>query len=608
MKLRPLLLTIACVASAQPVFAQVPQLLNYQGRVTVGGTNFTGAGQFKFALVNPAGSTNYWSNDGRTAGQPATAVALSVSKGLYSVLLGDTSVTGMSAAIPPLLFANSDVRLRVWFNDGVSGFQQLTPDQRIAAVGYAMVAATVDPSADVRGQRLFIGSGHTLSGVNSTVAGGAANKATNNYATVAGGRGNIAGGIGSATGGGMTNTAAGLDATVAGGTLNLASGAASTIGGGHGNLAGGSESAVTGGMSNGTFGAFSFVGGGCGNIARGYASTIAGGYFNGATNYATVAGGLGNIARGAGATVGGGVTNIASGLEATISGGELNLATGAVSTIGGGYGNLAGGSQATVAGGLLNSTPGATAVVGGGYGNLAGGSQATVAGGLLNSAPGAISVVGGGYGNIARGYASTVPGGFANLAGGQYSYAAGAGAVATNDGSFVWADASSTNAVRSAANNQLTARCAGGIRFFANSTATIGVKLAAGGNAWSAASDRNLKENFKPVDTRAVLAKLAATPVTEWNLIAQDPSTRHIGPMAQDFKAAFGVGEDDRHISTTDADGVAFAAIQGLNEIVKEKDARIAELEKRLGSLERTVEQLHHIPDQTSAPTPHDNK
>ena len=118
------------------------------------------------------------------------------------------------------------------------------------------------------------------------------------------------------------------------------------------------------------------------------------------------------------------------------------------------------------------------------------------------------------------------------------------------------------------------------------------MQLAAGGNAWSATSDRNLKEDFKPVDSRAVLAKLVATPVTEWNLISQDPAIRHIGPMAQDFKAAFGVGEDDRHISTTDADGVAFAAIQGLHEVVKEKDARIAELEKRLGSLEDQVRQL----------------
>jgi hypothetical protein len=156
-------------------------------------------------------------------------------------------------------------------------------------------------------------------------------------------------------------------------------------------------------------------------------------------------------------------------------------------------------------------------------------------------------------------------------------------------GTFVWADASSTNALVSTTDNEFMARSAGGIRLFANANATVGVRLAPGANAWSAASDRHLKENFKPVDTRAVLARLIATPVTEWNLISQPASVRHIGPMAQDFQASFGVGEDDRHISSTDADGVAFAAIQGLHELVKEKDARIAGLEQRLNGLEEKL-------------------
>jgi len=64
---------------------------------------------------------------------------------------------------------------------------------------------------------------------------------------------------------------------------------------------------------------------------------------------------------------------------------------------------------------------------------------------------------------------------------------------------------------------------------------------------------------------------------------------RHIGPMAQDFQAAFGVGADDKHIATVDADGVALAAIQGLNEILKEKESRIAALEKRPEKLERLL-------------------
>ena len=121
--------------------AQVPQIINYQGRVAVGTVNFEGSGSFKFALVDAAGTTTYWSNDGTsTAGsQPTAAVTLTVAKGLYSVLLGDTTRANMTA-IPISVFANSNVRLRVWFNDGTNGSQLLTPDQRIAAVGYAMVA------------------------------------------------------------------------------------------------------------------------------------------------------------------------------------------------------------------------------------------------------------------------------------------------------------------------------------------------------------------------------------------------------------------------------------------------------------------------------------
>jgi len=134
--------------------AQVPQLVNYQGRVAVGTTDFNGSGQFKFALVNAAGTTTYWSNNGTSTGgsPPTAAVSLPVTNGLYSVLLGDTALTNMTVAIPASVFANSDVWLRVWFNDGTNGSQLLTPDQRIAAVGYAMVAAAVNlPATNAAG-------------------------------------------------------------------------------------------------------------------------------------------------------------------------------------------------------------------------------------------------------------------------------------------------------------------------------------------------------------------------------------------------------------------------------------------------------------------------
>ena len=147
-----LLCLLTLSASLLPVRAQVPQLINYQGRVAVGtpAVNFDGSGSFKFALVNTNGTVTYWSNDGTsTAGsQPTAAVSLAVTKGLYSVLLGDATLANMTI-VPATVFTNPDVRLRVWFNDGTNGSQLLAPDQRIAAVGYAMMAGTASVAQTV---------------------------------------------------------------------------------------------------------------------------------------------------------------------------------------------------------------------------------------------------------------------------------------------------------------------------------------------------------------------------------------------------------------------------------------------------------------------------
>jgi hypothetical protein len=103
-------------------------------------------------------------------------------------------------------------------------------------------------------------------------------------------------------------------------------------------------------------------------------------------------------------------------------------------------------------------------------------------------------------------------------------------------------------------------------------------------------SDRNAKENFALLDPQSVLAKVAALPLSTWNYKAQDPAIRHLGPMAQDFKAAFGVGETDTGITGVDADGVALAAIQGLNQKLEETRAENADLRARLEKLERLVQ------------------
>ncbi len=153
-----LVVLLVFLAIARSLPAQVPQLINYQGRVVVGTANFNGTGQFKFALVNADGSATYWSNDGTsTAGsEPTAPVALTVANGLYSVLLGDATLASMTV-VPATVFIHPEVYLRVWFDDGTHGSQQLAPDQRIAAVGYAIMAGNV-PDGSITAAKLARGA------------------------------------------------------------------------------------------------------------------------------------------------------------------------------------------------------------------------------------------------------------------------------------------------------------------------------------------------------------------------------------------------------------------------------------------------------------------
>jgi hypothetical protein len=100
---------------------------------------------------------------------------------------------------------------------------------------------------------------------------------------------------------------------------------------------------------------------------------------------------------------------------------------------------------------------------------------------------------------------------------------------------------------------------------------------------FSTPSDRSLKEGFAPVDSWAVLAAVAALPIERWSYKGE--TVRHLGPMAQDFAAAFGLGADDRHIFPLDAGGVALAAIQGLHRLVQTQEARLEVLERELTAL-----------------------
>ena len=319
------------------------------------------------------------------------------------------------------------------------------------------------------------------------------------------------------------------------------------------------------------------------------------------SNWSTIAGGLSNIASAQYATVGGGFQNTANGGASTVGGGYQNSAGGGQTggaTVAGGSANEASAVYSTVAGGSVNVASGFSSTVAGGYQNAASGYTATAAGGYAAVAGNDYATVGGGYDNEANGIAATVPGGYENFALGDASFAAGCNATANYYGSFVWAGEPSDGAcgdqdqLTDTGPSQFLAMAAGGFFFFTSSGKGSGAYLASGSGSWSSLSDRNVKANFLSVDTASLLEKLVAMPIATWNYKSQAESIRHLGPTAQDFHEAFGLGEDDKHISTVDAQGVALAGIQALYQTVTGLKQSLAELKQSLAEKDREIVEL----------------
>jgi len=124
-----------------------------------------------------------------------------------------------------------------------------------------------------------------------------------------------------------------------------------------------------------------------------------------------------------------------------------------------------------------------------------------------------------------------------------------------------------------------------------------GASLICGG-AWTNSSDRAAKTAVQQLDSRGILAKVIALPISEWSY-KLERGARHIGPMAQDFHAAFGLGSDDTSISTIDADGVALAAIQGLNAKLEAEHralkAALTSLQAEMADLRRGQQRLERV-------------
>ncbi len=345
-------------------------------------------------------------------------------------------------------------------------------------------------------------------------------------------------------------------------------------------------------------------------------------------------------------------TNRVSADFGVVSGGSDNqIQAGAYqATIAGGGGNRIqlGGQFSAILGGANNiiQTNARYSGVLGGSGNIISNSATacTISGGSQNSIQSS---------ELAPANFAVIPGGYGNTASGQYSFAAGFQAGALHDGDFVWADSQSSPFQSTANDQFLVRAAGGvgiglnhplGVLSVATGTATTTLRndgnvsalvmsggvaagtlrlrnimevwpndggtaagrldvrglngsptiVLTGANGTVAAttftqtSDRNAKENFRSIDARKMLEKVAGLSITRWNF-KDDAGTAHLGPMAQDFYAAFGLGADEKHIATVDEEGVALAAVQGLNQKLEAKSARIKELEMRLEKLEQLL-------------------
>ena len=144
----------------------------------------------------------------------------------------------------------------------------------------------------------------------------------------------------------------------------------------------------------------------------------------------------------------------------------------------------------------------------------------------------------------------------------------------------------------SRAENSFNVRATGGVKFVTGYTPAgreLGVVLNPGSSSWSVLSDRETKEQIVPVDPKSVLKTLVdKVPISTWSY--EGDSVRHMGPMAQDFFDAFGLGDSRRHISSIDADGVAMAALQGLHMLHQEAEEDVDKMRVEFGKRAREIE------------------
>jgi hypothetical protein len=575
--------------------------------------------------------------------EPSAAVALAVDNGSYNAGLGDIAIPGM-AALPVSLVPAAGQRsfVRVWFNDGTHGFQALSPDTELRSVPFAREAANTASISGVALTDLpQLNAANTFTNVNGLIvkgdgphyAEGTFNKVPATGATVLSGSGTRmeflpgysafrAGTVSNSQWDmakiGLYSTAMGSDTTASGnystamGDNTTASGNRSTAMGAYSTASGASSTAIgwftiASGQNSTAMGAYSTASGhystamGMNTTAKSYFETAIGCYntdYTPANTTASVRDRLFVIGNGtSGADRSDALVMLKSG-QTTLNGQLQVNAMDGLSTTGTGpntgvYPHSAA-TGATVpltgAGTRLEFLPGYSALRAG----TATGTQwdaatigtystaighNTIASGYISTAFGSSTTASGivatsfGSGTTASGIGSTAMGGstsaksFIETALGLYNTdytPASATTWVADDRLFVLGNGTSDSARSDA------------LIVYKNGNAILQGDLSA--KSFVTTSDRNRKTDIVPADTAAVLTKVAALPVSTWKY--KEETVTHLGPMAQDFFAAFHLGSTDTGIATVDADGVALASIQELKKQLDAKEARIAQLER----------------------------
>ena len=614
---------------------------------------FTGGTGIIISIAPPPNNfTNLaiWSNDGTTGIgiTPAGSVTVGVTNGLFTVNLGDPTVTGM-AALPASVFNQASLQLLTWFNDGVNGFLPF-PAQTLTPAPYATLATSANalngslplaqlPAGTVtngaRGVNLtgtfsgnLYGNGSGLTSLPTTSLTGSlplsqlpAAVVTNGAAgvTLAGtfsGNGSGLTGISIANGNGtlslaqlpagaVTNTATGvtLNNFTVTGSLTLPNPAAINSGG----------SLLLHDDSGSDF----FAGKSAGN------ANTQGNFNTGLGDNALAANNTGsdNTANGYGALAANttGSNNLASGFNAlpVNTTGNYNTACGGQSL----FSNTSGNYNTALGFDAMKSNSVGSTLVAVGYQAMENGTNQNYSTAVGYQALKFSLIDKYGYGdfNTSVGYQA-----LGNAVNGEQNTALGMQALYTtttgsnntavgfdalqylNPGTGNIALGAGAGSSLSQGNNNIYIGNIGidyesgviriGTEGTHNSTFLYGTVYV---NNEVFTSDRNAKENFIPVDNEAVLAKVAALPMARWNYKRDAKTIQHIGPMAQDFQAAFGLdGPDDKHISVVDEGGVALAAIQGLNQKLEEKESTIQEQAAEISALQAKAAEVDALQNQ----------